>query len=124
MGFEPFGTGWQAQAQTTDAGTPLVNGTGTIISWTTPNDGKQHPFMVVGQVNVTSAETGGQIQVTYTPPNGATRTAQLTPGGSGLGVAVFAFVANVAAPGTTITVAQSTALTAGAAVANAAIIGQ
>ena len=124
MSFDPFGTGFGNQVQTPAAGVALVNGTPDIISWQVPDNGQQHPFMVIGQANVTGAETGGEVQVTYTPASGAAGTLTLSAGGLGTGVHAFTFEARVAAPGSVVTVTQSTALTAGAAVINASIIGQ
>jgi hypothetical protein len=55
----------------------LINGTPIVLAATLPNDGDIHPVMLVGRVNVTSAETGGGLNFTYTDslPVAATITA-------------------------------------------------
>jgi len=73
MGNYPIGLipGLALQAATPAAGYPLVNGTGTILSWTTPNDGAQHRIMLFSSILVASTETGGLIQIRWQGP-GAT----------------------------------------------------
>lgn len=100
------------------AGYTLINGTGTILSWTVPNDGKLHACMLMGEQVTTSAETGGQVQVSFTAPDGSTQTFTIFSGGSGAGwisCGGSSWQNFSVAPGGTITLAQSTALTAGAA---------
>lgn len=105
------------------AGIALVNGTQTFLSWTAPNDGQQHRFTVVAGLHVTSIETGGQIKINFTLPDGTAGSGTPFAGGGAAG----AFVANeIAVPvqaGSAVTVTQSTALTAGAAVLFAEIWG-
>lgn len=112
------------QAATPVAGFALQNGTPGIISWTAPNDGKQHRFTVLASLNVASGETGGQVTVTYQPPSGGfTPGQQVFAGGLGAGTASGAPVSGIVGPGTTVFVLQATALTAGAATVWAEIWG-
>ena len=46
-------------ASTGNAGYALINGTGNILSYTTPNDGALHPVVVTFALNVSVAATGG-----------------------------------------------------------------
>lgn len=99
----------------------LVNGTGTIVTFTTPNDGREHAYLVVMTVNVTLAETGGACQVAYTS-KGQAVVAALDPGTRAAGT--FETSATIAAdPNTAVTVSQSSALTAGTATLTTAISG-
>ena len=106
------------QAATPAAGYTLINGTGNIITWTAPNDGAVHRFLVVTILDVTSAQTGGQISATSTMPNAAASSQILYPGGQAGGAHTPGsgnFPQQVQA-GTTVTISQSSALTLGAAV--------
>ena len=116
MGYTPFpGPGSLALVQTTgDAGFPLQNATPGILSWTAPNDGLMHRVMVITFQNVTSAETGGVVSMTNTDPQGTPHVSGLYAGGSGVGVQ-YASQLRLVAPGTTVTVNQTSALTLGAA---------
>lgn len=99
----------------------LINGTGSVATFTTPNDGREHAYTVAMSVNVTSAETGGAFQVAYTS-RGQPLTAALDAGAHGLGT--FASSALICADANTIvTVSQSSALTVGAATAAVAVSG-
>lgn len=108
-------------------GYALVNGTGNIISWTAPNDGLQHRVLIFAGLHVTSGETGGQISVTYTMPDGTVATtAQIIAGGQGTGT----YATSPTGPcllmiegGTAVAVKQNTALSGGAAVLWAEIWG-
>ena len=101
-------------ASTGVAGYTKVNGTGTILSWTAPNDGVTHLCQLVAQEVVTSGETGGAISYTC----GASASANIFTGGKSAGT----FLAPDSAvptdllvqPGQAVTVTQSNALTAGA----------
>lgn len=101
-------------ATTGQAGYVLVNGTGTIYTWTAPADGGLHRFTLNATQHVTVAETGGVIQVAFTAPDGTASTFNLFAGGSGVGVTSGTGSRQVQA-GSTVTVSQSTALTLGAA---------
>jgi len=95
----------------------LQNGTPTIASWTAPNDGNDHTAFISGTRNVTVAETGGAISATWSPPGGGSIANVLAAGGSGTGQGTISQSGQSAImlPGTTLTVAQSSALTAGTA---------
>ena len=117
-----FGQIIAKQAATSTSGYTLVNGTGTIITWTTPNDGALHRAMMFGSLNVTTPETGGQIQMHYTDPGGTANATPMWPGGqSGVNTATAKLV--VCKANTAVTISQDTALTAGAAVAYCEIWG-
>jgi hypothetical protein len=108
------------------AGYTLINGTGDIAggSWTAPNDGLVHEFLILASLHVTTAETGGQIVVNYTMPDGTvvSGASQVVAGGHAAGT--FQGEANSqVAPGTTVTLHQQAALTVGAAVFWASIYG-
>lgn len=122
LGVSAGAPAWVAgMTQLATAGAPgyaLVNGTGNILTWTAPNDGNLHRVLVSAVKHVTSAETGGQIQVSLTLPdafagglltlfNGGQGSGLQTPNAAGLSVM---FVE----AGTTVTLKQSSALTAGA----------
>jgi hypothetical protein len=73
--------GWHSQpiqASTSNAGYTMA-ATGSpanIITWTTPNDGSIHYVSLYGYMyNPTTAEVGGQINLTFTGPDGNARTA-------------------------------------------------
>jgi hypothetical protein len=109
-------------ADTGEAGYQLADATGTILSWTAPDDGQLHAFLVIGAVVVTSTETGGAIQSSYSPPGSGGHTASLDSGAHGAGTfGMTAGSGGVVAPGSTVTVTQNTALTGGAATAFAQI---
>ena len=91
---------------------PLVNGTPVIFSELVPADGNVHFFSLIAGLVVTTNETGGAVQIQYRLGGNLNTiavfaAAQLT--GS------FVFSTSFAAdPGSTITLSQSSALTAGA----------
>ena len=104
------------QATTGAAGFALQNGTPNILTWTAPNDGNLHRVVILGNLIVTSAETGGAIGVTnLTSPSGANHSPGLSAGGVGVSLVTYTQSFFVEA-GTTVTLAQTSALTAGAAV--------
>jgi hypothetical protein len=106
-------------ASTGATGYTLVNGTGTIVSWTAPNDGNMHRVLIGGNLVVTSNETGGNISFSMTLPNGTSESGVIIPGAaaagfykvSSVGNGVFFIEAN-----TTFSITQSSALSGGAAV--------
>jgi hypothetical protein len=114
-------TGLALQATTPVAGYTLINGTGTIISYTSPNDGAIHPVAVFGGVRVTSTETGGAIQLSYTYPDGSATTDSLNAGGAGAGHNLFTARLALIEANTAFQINQSSALSSGAAVAWAQI---
>jgi hypothetical protein len=105
------------------AGVALQNATPNIISWTAPNDGQNHRVMIFGGKRVTLAETGGVIQVNATDPGGGAIARQLDAGGHVAGDYVYTAAQFVVQAGTTVTVQQSSALTAGTSVTWAEIWG-
>ena len=115
------------QASTGDSGTALVNGTPTILSWTTPNDGHMHRAMVFGALAVTVTETGGLINLTYMlQGSSALHTSALVAANQAAttaGVVLNTVGLLLLAPNTTISVVQGSALTAGAATLYAEIWG-
>lgn len=114
--------GMVQQAATAVAGFSLINGTTTILTWTPPNDGLQHRFIVPATLDVTVAETGGTLQVHLTAPDAGGLFKQLFAGGSGIGVQSN-IISGIIQAGVALTVIQSAALTAGTAVLWAEIWG-
>lgn len=105
-------------AATAAAGYTLVNGTGTVISWTAPNDGLLHRVIIFATIDVTVTEVGGRIAVGYTMPDGvAGYTYNLSAGSQGVGYdySLFTPAPLIVKANTTVTISQSTALTSGAA---------
>jgi hypothetical protein len=117
MSFTPFPPGPPVAQPITSAvaGYTLINGTGNILTYNVPNDGLVHTVNVATNMNVASLETGGQIQVLFTTPDGTAQTFQQHAAGLAAGLA-RTNSACLCKPGTTVTLQQSTALTAGAAV--------
>lgn len=130
MGFTPFAavvSGLVVKAATAAAGFALQNATPTILTWNVPNDGAVHRFELSAVQHVTSAETGGGVNVNYTAPDGTAGT--IFPFGAGSGAGVGAPLGGAQGPvevqaGSTVAVVQASALTVGAAVVFAAILGQ
>jgi hypothetical protein len=108
-------------ARSAAAGVALVNGTPNITGLTTPNDGQLHCYDVAIAVHVTSLETGGAVSVIWTC-GGQAYSVLAVAGGQAAGPYQFG-INIVADPNTTVGVAQTSALTAGAATAFAAISG-
>jgi hypothetical protein len=113
----------QLQATTGATGYTLVNGTGNIITWAVPNDGALHRFLIAINLLVTSAETGGAAGLSaLLSPTGASHSPGLLTGGTAAGLTQVNN-AYFAQAGSTVTLAQTSALTAGAAVLWAEIWG-
>lgn len=104
-------------ATTGPNGFTLVNGTPNILSWTAPNDGQMHRVTVYGTLFCSAAMTGGMIVLTYTDPNGNVNSTSVWGGSFGTGPQAPTAKTILVKAGTTVTLTQSTALTAGAAVA-------
>jgi len=102
-------------ATTGAAGYTMINGTGAILSWTAPADGNPHRVMVVGEMWVTVLEVGGLVQAQFELPdgsnaaNGALFQTALAAGFHGPTNTLFMIQS-----GSTFTVQQASALTAGA----------
>jgi hypothetical protein len=113
------------QAATTDAGVAMVaSGTQTLATWTVPNDGNQHVAQLIASVQITTAGTGGTVIGLVTPPGGGSAAQpQLLAASQTQGNHIGAASA-IVEPGSTVTIEQSVALTAGGVgTAWAAILG-
>jgi predicted RecA/RadA family phage recombinase len=117
------------QAATPLAGVALVNGTPTILSWTAPNDGKPHYFQVIASMDVSVLQVGGAVGVAFTTPDQGSNANNAFPGlFTGAQAAGFNYnqvysLSGVVKPGSTVSVMQTSALTSGAAVMWATILG-
>jgi hypothetical protein len=109
-----FTTAPQLQASTGAAGFALQNGTPTILSWTAPNDGQLHRATLIAGQHVTSAETGGAVNLNTFLPDGTAVNPSIFPGGGGTG-GTGATTDRIVQAGSTVSLVQSSALTAGAA---------
>lgn len=113
------------QATTGPGGYALINGTGNIITWTAPNDGLLHRFMLISTLYVSSAATGGSITVAYTLPGAGSQTHTFyaaSQASTPIGPALSGLLPAIAA-GTAVTLTQNAALTGGAATLYAEIWG-
>jgi hypothetical protein len=119
----PPGTGFSLLASTGTAGYTLINGTGNALTWTAPADGALHRFFVIAVMHVTSAETGGGIVVNLTLPDATSGQFTLFASGKTAGVQASNFPAAPVQANAAVSVAQSSALTAGASVLWAEIWG-
>ena len=111
-------------AKTSATGVALINGTQTILSATVPNDGKSHIVQVQSIKHVTAALTGGNITATWTVPDGTVKSLT-TSGTSAIAYGLSLFqqtTINVAKPGSSVSLTQSSAMTAGAATVTGMII--
>ena len=102
--------------QTALAGFTLVNGTPQILTWTAPADGKLHRVHLFGQQHVTGLMAGGQVTASAQIPDGTTQQLILSAGALSAGFYSYSPADLIVAPGGTVTVSQSSALTLGAAV--------
>lgn len=107
-------------ARTPLTGFAKVNGTPTVLTVQIPNDGQTHPVLVTYQKLTTVAETQGAMRVNYTLNGSANFLPGLDAGGAGIGTQ-NANASIEADPGTTVTLAQTSALTAGASTVFASI---
>lgn len=106
-------------AATPLAGYTYVNGTGTIISWTAPNDGQMHRVVLIGQIrSITVPQTGGAISMSLEYPDGSGNPSpSVNAGGNGTGgFHGFSNTVFLVQPGSTIALQQSSAQTAGSTV--------
>lgn len=118
-----YGPPLTKQAATPVAGTALVNGTPTILSWTAPNDGLLHRVIVIAELTVSVNETGGNIAVVGTAPDGTVGNFQIYPGTQGTGAQNMSFCVYIVQAGSTFSIKQSGSLTGGAATLWAEIWG-
>lgn len=100
-------------ASTGIAGFALQNATPNILSWTAPNDGLLHRVTCVEIKHCTVAETGGAVSMTFTGPDGSSTSVAVDAGGRGIGLFASSTLDRLVQAGSTTTVAQSSALTAG-----------
>jgi hypothetical protein len=118
-GLQVGGVGVLAPVATTGTsgtGYTLVNGTGNIITWTAPSDSKMHRVVLVSQIRVISAQTGGAVTLTFTYPDGtAAPSPNIYAGALGSGYHGPSQTTFAVQAGTAVTLAQSTAQTAGSA---------
>ena len=114
------------QATTGAAGYTLVNGTGNIITWTPPNDGNLHRFLVFLYMYVSSATTGGALGLNFYDPDFNLVQETLlsaTQGAGSHGVTLGGYSLMVCRYNQIVEITQSSAMTAGAATAWAEIWG-
>lgn len=108
-------------ARTSTAGFALQNGTPNVLTFNTPNDGNMHEYGVAATLNVTTLEVGGQVSLNWTAGGHAYSVVAFA---SALAVGNYTFSQPIIAdPNTAVTIAQTAALTSGAANAFAAISG-
>lgn len=113
-------------ATTGVAGFALQNATPAILTWTAPADGNLHRVLVFANGDVTVATTGGAVGIALTLPDGTAVANSILAGTqgvshlniSGAGNATFFVKA-----GTTVTLSQTSAMTAGAEVVYAELWG-
>jgi hypothetical protein len=113
----------ELQAATPVGGFALVNGTPNILSWTAPGDGKQHRVIVMGGISVSSAETGGLVNVSLPLPNTADVVQTFFGANLGSFTAIGQFTAAIVGPGAVVALVEASALTGGAATLWAEIWG-
>lgn len=115
----PTPTNWQVVATNEPAGTALVNGTPTILSYTAPADGHTHAVEVFFTKTVTSAETGGAVAAQI----GANSIGNINLSGGGGAAGTFPNGQQcLLGSGQTLNINQTTALTAGASSVVATIV--
>jgi hypothetical protein len=126
MGFSGFAAtpALALQASTGIAGFALQDATPTIISWTAPNDGNLHRVEIFASENVTSALTGGAVSGSIvSPAGGGAAQPQVIAANQGAGNHVGTVTGGIVEPGSTVSVIQSSAVTAGEATVWAEIWG-
>ena len=116
------GLGLQA-GSTAPAGFALQNATPTIVSFVVPNDGKTHWCLAMAGEHCTVATTGGAVSLNYVLPDGFavghTLLAPTVAAGDNSGMQNTLLIPVQA--GSTVSISQSTAMTAGAALVWAAL---
>jgi hypothetical protein len=111
------------QADTGPAGFALQNATPAIISWTAPADGNDHRVTLFGVLEVTTLQVGGAVAVSFTDPGGNAHSFTVLAGALAAGGHGVAATSYVIQSGTTVTLAQTSAQTAGASTLWAEIWG-
>lgn len=111
-------------AETSATGVALINGTQTILSVTAPNDGKVHTLLAATFIkDISTALTGGTIILKWT--TAANQTATHTTTITSVGITAYSALtieSITVRADTTITLSQTTAVTAGAAKVYAKIV--
>lgn len=107
---------------TTQTGTALNNTTQQFFQWTAPADGNLHRVMLHADLNITSVLTGGSIQLNYTSPAN-TSVIKSVSTQTAVGEYVLGPLSFLIKSGSTVTLAQSAAMSAGAAVLYAELWG-
>jgi len=102
----------QNVAATAAGGFALQNATPTIISWTVPNDGANHRVFIAGTSDTTVAATGGAVTVQSKAPDGTQHSETLIAANQAVG-GKSGTVSTIVQAGSTVSVLQSSALTAG-----------
>lgn len=97
---------------TVPAGFGLQNATPNILSWLAPADGQLHRVSVAGTLFAAAPETGGNVNLLYTDPGGDANSTPVWAGGLNGANAPTAKMVVVKA-GTTVTLQQIVALSAG-----------
>lgn len=126
MPFTPYGTPLTPVAATPLVGFALQNATPTLLTYTTPNDGKQHRVQVFSDQVVSSAETGGGVNLTFTDPGGTTRNQGIHNGGLAAGFTAAGSIGPnmfTVAPNTVVSLVQNANLSLGAATVYAELWG-
>lgn len=114
MPLFPSTQGLALQATTGLSGFVPQNAMPTILSWTAPNDGQLHRVLLMAGLTVASAQTGGAIGLMLNfPSSGGTLT--IYPGAQGVGIHTASSFFLPVAAGSTVTLAQTSAQTAGTA---------
>lgn len=116
--------GYSVQAETPQAGVVLGNSTPTVLSWTAPNDGQNHQVQIFLLLAVGSNLTGGAIGVGCTLASGSVVAAAAQGFAANQTAGQQQTVVNkLIAPGSTVTVQQTSGITVGAATLFASIVG-
>lgn len=121
----PLNTGPMSRVATTGpSGIALADSTSTLISWTAPDDGQMHRVQFYAIEVVSSVMTGGIVYINVTYPNGTAKGVEIFPAQTSAGQYLLGSDCNyLIEAGTTASVVQDTALTAGAATVYAEIWG-
>lgn len=115
MGSTPWGpVAPLGLVASTGAGFALVNATPVFLSWTAPADGQNHRVLLIGELIVSVAETGGACTLTGTAPNGGAISSVIIGGGAAAGYHGLTNNVFSIKSGTTLAIQQTTALTLGA----------
>lgn len=90
MGFNPFAGNpvLELLASTGINGFTLQNAAPNILAWTPPNDGLLHRVWIFGELIVSSAQTGGIINMNITDPQGVARVRTIWSGNLAAGFAI------------------------------------